>query len=317
MRIRYGIDTHGHNDYLSGLAELAARQPVTVLGSAQGDLGYPHRPVRDGETIEMGEMTFEVIHTPATPLSMSACSSMPLGRRHPRPAAVGRGAAGGRPGPARPARLPTRRGPRRGNVLPHHPGENPDLPDHVEVFPTHVSGSLCGGNIGSRLSTTVGYERRTNAVLSKVDSTEGFVSECIRLDNLPAVPPYWRRMRGQNLAGVPLLGVLGEAPALPPADFAAAQGDGAVVVDTRSVEAFGAAHIPGAVNVGLSSSFATWAGTVIPEGIPVLLVLDRRSDLWEVAWQLLRIGYPLPQGWLAGGMMACGPPPDHSGPYPR
>src|SRR5260370_41815838 len=103
---------------------------------------------------------------------------------------------------------------------------------HGEVFPTHVSGSLCGANIGSRLSTTVGYERRTNTVLSKVDSSEGFVSECIRLDNLPAVPPYWKRMRGQNLAGVPLLGVLGEPPALPPADFAAAQADGAMVVDT-------------------------------------------------------------------------------------
>src|SRR5680860_1093264 len=88
------------------------------------------------------------------------------------------------------------------------------LPDHVQVFPTHVAGSLCGGNIGSRLSTTVGYERRTNAVLAQLDSAEGFVAGCISLDDLPAVPPYWKRMRTQNMAGVPLLGVLGEPPAL-------------------------------------------------------------------------------------------------------
>ena len=99
------------------------------------------------------------------------------------------------------------------------------LPDHVEVFPTHVAGSLCGGNIGSRYSTTVGYERRTNAVLSKVDSTEGFVEACIALDDLPAVPPYWRRMRSQNLDGVALLGVLGEPPALQPDEVEKAMGE--------------------------------------------------------------------------------------------
>lgn len=178
------------------------------------------------------------------------------------------------------------------------------LPDHVEVFPTHVAGSLCGGNIGSRLSTTVGYERRTNAVLARVDSSEGFVAECIRLDNLPAVPPYWKRMRGQNLSGVPLLGVLREPPALLPDEFARAQAGGAVVLDTRPPGAFGADHIPGAFGVGLGTSFATWAGTVLPGDARVLLVLDRPDDLWDATWQLLRMGYEPPVGWLAGGMMA-------------
>src|SRR5680860_99490 len=178
------------------------------------------------------------------------------------------------------------------------------LPDHVQVFPTHVAGSLCGGNIGSRLSTTVGYERRTNAVLAQLDSAEGFVAGCISLDDLPAVPPYWKRMRTQNMAGVPLLGVLGEPPALSVDDVAGAQADGAIVLDTRTPEAFGAAHIPNALNVGLGSTFATWAGTVLPADARVVLVLEQPSDLWEASWQLLRIGYPLPSGWLAKGMTA-------------
>ncbi|MFO7250309.1 MAG: rhodanese-like domain-containing protein, partial [Actinomycetes bacterium] len=58
------------------------------------------------------------------------------------------------------------------------------------------------------------------------------------------------------------------------------------------------------LNVGLGPAFATWAGTVLPDGARVLLVLDRPEDLWEAVWQLLRIGYPPPQGWLAGGMAA-------------
>jgi hydroxyacylglutathione hydrolase len=178
------------------------------------------------------------------------------------------------------------------------------LPDHVEVWPTHVAGSLCGGSIGSRLSTTVGYERRTNAILARVTDAEGFVRECIRLDDLPAVPPYWKRMRAHNLEGVERLGVLPEPPALDPAAFARAAASEAVVVDVRSPEAFGGGHVPGALNVGLGSSFPTWAGTVLPAGTRALLVLDDPAQLPTVTWHLLRIGYPPPAGWLAGGMFA-------------
>ena len=85
MRIRYGIDTHGHNDYLSGLAELAARQHLTVLGLADADLGYHHRTVRDSETIDMGKVTFEVTTPRDTPRSISAWSSTTTRRATPRP----------------------------------------------------------------------------------------------------------------------------------------------------------------------------------------------------------------------------------------
>ncbi|PZS20284.1 MAG: MBL fold metallo-hydrolase [Acidimicrobiales bacterium] len=316
MRVRYAIDTHGHNDYLSGLAELARHQqaagaqPLTTLGFAHGDLGYQHRPVHDGEAIEMGEVVFEILHTPGhTPEHLSLLvSDRSVGEE---PAILLSGGALLVGDLARPDLLGSPEDARRSakafcrtlqeKILP--------LPDHVEVFPTHVSGSLCGANIGSRLSTTVGYERRTNPVLRAVDSSDqivsdDFASECLRLDRLPAVPPYWRRMRAHNLAGVPLLGSLGEPPALSAEDLAAAQADGGVVLDVRGAAGFGAAHIPGALNVGLGSSFTTWAGTVLPDGARVLVVLDRPGDLWEVAWQLLRIGYRLPVGWLAGGMTA-------------
>jgi len=75
------------------------------------------------------------------------------------------------------------------------------------------------------------------------------------------------------------------------------------VLDCRSPEAFGGAHIPGALNVGLSAAFPTWAGSLLPPDVPYLLVLEHAQDLWSVCWELLRIGYELPQGWLAGGMM--------------
>lgn len=177
------------------------------------------------------------------------------------------------------------------------------LGDHVAVYPTHVSGSLCGGNIGSRLSTTLGYERATNARLAHLSSSEDFVGESLLLGDLPAIPPYWRRMRAQNLAGPPALD-LWEPPALVASEFRRHRSAGAVVVDARSAEAFAGGHIPGALSVGLGTSFSTWAGTVLAEGARVLLLLDRPADLWDAAWQLLRVGHGLPEGWLSGGMAA-------------
>jgi hydroxyacylglutathione hydrolase len=120
---------------------------------------------------------------------------------------------------------------------------------------------------------------------------------------LPAVPPYWERMRRLNQQGPPPLGLLREPPALPVDMFDHRRREGALVLDCRPPEAF-AVHIPGALNVGLETAFPTWAGTVLPPDVSILLVLDRPGELWEVCWHLLRIGYDLPVGWLAGGMHA-------------
>ena len=306
LRIAYAIDSHGHNDYLSGINELRARADVEVLAFADGGYGYEHSAVKDGDRITFGDVMVEIVHTPGhTPEHISlVVYDKETGDE---PALLLSGGAVLVGDLARPDLLGGEDEAREAAKVYCHTIQEKllfQLPEHLEVFPTHVAGSLCGGHIGSRLSTTLGYERKTNAILARVSSSDEFVEECIRLDNLPAVPPYWKRMRKQNMEGVRPLGVLREPPALQPDDFEAEMESGAIVVDARSAEAFGGAHIPGSLNVGLGSSFSTWAGTIVPDGARVLLVLDRPDDLWEATWQLLRIGYDLPVGWLAGGMFA-------------
>ncbi|CAN5777552.1 MBL fold hydrolase [soil metagenome] len=302
FRIAYVTETHGHNDYVSGICEIVARAAdIAVLASDAGAWGYAHRSVRDGEQIEMGDVGFEVMHTPGhTPEHMSllvhdrAVGEVPalllsggalLVGDVARPDLLGDATQRRASADAMCEMLRTR-------ILP--------LPDHVEVFPTHVAGSLCGGTIGSRLSTTVGYERRTNPLLSRLAT--GSEGECMDLEDLPAVPPYWRRMRPQNLAGPALLGTLAEPAALDVDEVQRLHDTGAVVLDARQPESFAGGHVPGALNVGLGGSFPTWAGTVVPEAAEIVLVLDRADDLWEATWQLLRIGLGPPAGWLAGGM---------------
>jgi hydroxyacylglutathione hydrolase len=305
LRIAYAADTHQHNDYLTGICELPERGDAQLLASARAQIGYKARPLGEGDRLEMGEVVFEVMHTPGhTPEHISLLVTDRS--RGEEPVILLSGGALLVGDVARPDLLgggeQTRRlaaetcRTLREKIL--------KLPDHVLVCPTHVAGSLCGGHIGSLLSTTIGYERRLNKLLASVSSEQEFVEQCLDLENLPAVPPYWKRMRKQNQEGPKLLGLLREPPALRVAEFERLLDQGAIALDCRSPEAFGGGHIPGALNVGAGSSFPTWAGTVLPPDAPYLLTLEGAEDLWEVCWDLLRIGYDLPRGWLASGMMA-------------
>jgi hydroxyacylglutathione hydrolase len=303
MRIAYAADTHQHNDYVSGIREISSRMKVQLFAGSNASLGYDATKLNDGEKFRMGEVSFEVLHTPGhTPEHI--CLVVTDLSRGEEPALVLSGGCLLVGDVGRPDLLGGTEA-AAAHAVEHWHSLNDrlmKLPDHVEVYPTHVAGSLCGGNIGSRLSSTIGYERRLNSWLNDL-GLEKFIERSVAAENLPAIPPYWRHMRQLNQEGPPLLGVLGEPPALDVGEFDRLRNEGIYVLDCRSPEAF-SAHIPGALHAGAGTSFPTWAGTVLPFGQPYVLVLESAKDLWNTCWHLLRIGYDLPHGWLAGGMMA-------------
>ena len=305
MRIRYAADTHQHNDYVSGICELPERDDIKLLAGARAEVKYPVKYYDDGERLRMGEVEFEILHTPGhTPEHISLL--IYDRSRGDEPVILMSGGALLVDDIARPDLLGGKEATRKGASQFCHTLQEKilTLSDHVQVYPTHVAGSLCGGNIGSMLSTTIGYERRMNRILKQIENEAAFVEMCLDLKDLPTVPPYWKRMRKFNTEGPPLLGVLRDPPALQPAEFEQLSNNEHVyIVDCRSPEAY-SAHIPGALNVGSGTAFSTWAGTILPEGARTLLVVDNPDELWDIYWQLLRTGYDLPQGWLAGGMMA-------------
>jgi len=304
MRLRYACDTHQHNDYVTGICELPERGEIQLLAGARAELGYGVTPMADGDRLEMGEVGVALLHTPGhTPEHISLLITDHS--RGDEPVILFSGGALLVGDLARPDLLGGEEETRKNATLFCQTLQSKilTLPDFVEVYPTHVSGSLCGGSIGSRLSTTIGYERRMNRLLADISATKELLGQCMDLTDLPTVPPYWPRMRKMNTAGPPRLGVLADPPPLGVDELERMRQDGAVVVDCRSPEAF-AAHITGAFNVGVGNSFPTWAGSVLPYDTPLILVLERADDLWEICWQLLRIGYQLPEGWLADGMFA-------------
>jgi len=89
-----------------------------------------------------------------------------------------------------------------------------------------------------------------------------------------------------------------------PDEIKGAMAKGALLIDAREPSAFGGAHVPGAYSIGLGPSFTTWVGSVVPDGQPLLLVVEKAEELTDAVLQLLRIGYEDIRGYLAGGIDA-------------
>ena len=303
-RITHVIETHLHNDYVSGARELATLTGAEHVIGAGAELAGDHRPVRHGDVVDVGYLRFTALHTPGhTPEHVSYAlvdasragdttvmftgGSLLVG-------AVGRTDLLGHENAIPWAHDQYRS--LREVILPHA--------DYVSIFPTHGSGSLCSTGIASTPWSTIGFERRHNPMVRPIvegHDIEAFVTTLLRQQ--PAFPKYFGRMRPLNQAGPPLTG--GRPPEPRPMTLdqvTAALTAGALIVDARSAAAHAAAHPPGAIAIPAGSSFGTWLGWVIDPDQPVILILDDPADWEGLARQAMRVGYEASLlGHLRGG----------------
>ena len=190
------------------------------------------------------------------------------------------------------------------------------LPDHVIIHPTHAHGSPCGVDIGDRLSSTVGYERRHNDYLQHkdIDSFSAFA-----LGHLSAKPSYYSRLKEANAAGDGEISPPA-VPALVVAEFnKALAADTSRLVDTRKLHGFAGGHIAGALNIGGAAELSMWAGWMLDIHRPILLVLDQDADLAMILALFMRTGFKRFTGYLVGGMKAwdnAGMPLEFMNPVP-
>lgn len=305
VAITHILQTHVHEDFLSGANELAARLGNATMYSSAEDAppyGYDHQPVRDGDRFAFGGTVLTARHTPGhTPEHMAFLVAEQ--DRRDAPYAVFSGGsllvdAAGRTdllGPQEAQRL-TRAQYRTlyGFFL--------QLEDGVIVHPTHAHGSPCGAAIGDRFSSTIGHERRFNRHL-RCASEEEFVR--FALQGLPPKPSYYPRLKEANTEGPPVRRGPPAVPPLPAAAFAerVRRGD-AVLVDTRHMLAFGGGHIAGALNIGQAAQLPVWAGWLLDPQQPLLLVVERDSAVEDVVRLFLRTGFTRFAGYLVGGMTA-------------
>jgi hydroxyacylglutathione hydrolase len=295
LRITHVLETHLHNDYVSGARELAALTGATHVIGAGADLAHEHRAVRDGEQLGVGALRFTALDTPGHTPEHVAYAVADTGRADD-PAllftggsllvgAVGRTDLLGAENAVPFARSMFRS--LRDVILPHE--------DFVAVYPTHGAGSLCSSGIASTPSSTIGYERRHNPMI-RPNEVELFVATL--LGGQPAFPRYFARMRPINQAGPPLVGArVADPRALTLDEVQAALDGGALIIDARPSPEHAIAHVPGSLSIPAGSSFATWLGWIVEPDQPLVLLLADSHDWDDIARQALRIGF---EGSLLG-----------------
>ncbi len=314
LRITHVVETHLHNDYVSGGRELAALTGAAHVIGTGAELRYEHRGVRDGESFDVGGLRFRALHTPGhTPEHMSYTVADTARADEPAVAFTGGSLLVGAVG--RTDLLGAE------HAIPYAADMHRSLhevllrqEDFVGVYPTHGAGSLCSTGIAATPFSTIGYERRHNRLLRPMD-VDAFARALLR--DQPAFPRYFARMRPMNQGGPALLG--GVVPAPPPLPVEAvrdAMDGGALVVDARVPPAHALSHVPGSLSIPVGSSFGTWLGWVVPHDRPIVLVLQDPSDADDLVRQALRIGHESIAGYLQGGFrswMEAGLPIESTG----
>jgi glyoxylase-like metal-dependent hydrolase (beta-lactamase superfamily II)/rhodanese-related sulfurtransferase len=269
VRIERVLETHTHADHVSGHGRFALEHglPVAIHPLAEPD--YPFEPLEDGQVVEVGAARIRVVHTPGH--RPEHCSFVIDGELALTGDSMFVGAA------ARPdLAVAAREG---AEDLYHSLGRLLDLGDDIQIYPGHVAGSLCGGQMSSDTSSTIAKERATNEALQFRDVQEFvLVSASVSTPRPPTTERVVALNRGPWIAW----------PAAP--RELQEEGD-ATVLDVRPFHDYSAGHIPGAISVPVDGgSFGTKSGFVLMTDERIVLHAKNEAEALEAAHKLWAVG---------------------------
>ncbi|MFG2333622.1 rhodanese-like domain-containing protein [Streptomyces sp. NPDC048604] len=298
VRISHVVETHVHNDYVSGGLELARIAGARYVVPAAASVAYERLPIADGDELPVDEgLVLRAMATPGHTPHHTAYVLAEAGR----PVAVFTGGSllvgtVGRPDLVEP---------RLTEALAHaqHASAHrlaAELPDDTAVLPTHGFGSFCSAGAsaaGADASpTTIGEQTKVNEALLK--DADDFVAELLAaLDDAPA---YYAHMGPINTAGPAPVDLTPPAVA-DPGELAARLEAGEWVVDLRSRVAFAAGHVAGSYNIEAGGQLAVYLAWLIPWGRPVTLLAESPEQLAQAQRELARVGIDRPAAAATGG----------------
>lgn len=288
------VETHIHNDYVTGGYDLARRSGCPYVVSADDQVSFERHAVRDGDELSVGKMTVRVMSTPG---HTDTHLSYVITEGDETPAVFTGGSllygSVGRTDLVDVARTDelTR--------AQFHSARRlaTELPDATAVFPTHGFGSFCSsGAAAGGDGGTIGEEKQRNDALT-TDDEDAFVEKLIT--NLTAYPAYYAHMGALNRTGP-------TAPDMTPpgplhADELRTRIDaGEWIVDLRDRTAYAASHVHGSVGIALGTQFSTYVGWLMPWGTPLSLIGDTSEQVADAQRMLVRIGIDELQGAATG-----------------
>ncbi|MFZ4474680.1 MAG: MBL fold metallo-hydrolase [Saprospiraceae bacterium] len=295
MTITHVAETHIHADFLSGARELAALTGAKMYLSDEGgpdwQYQFQHEGVKDGDVIKMGNLTFEVIHTPGhTPESISFLLTDHPASDKPVMLFTGDFVFVGDIG--RPDLLEKAAGLKGTQDLGAKQMYQSiqrfaNLPDYIQVWPGHGAGSACGKALGAVPSSTVGYEKVRNWALQYPTNEAGFVQYL--LTDQPEPPKYFAMMKKLNKVERSLLTEVPKQKKLSTSELIENLAKGVKLIDARNKTEFATGFIPGSINIQGNNAFATWAGWFLNYEEPFMLVASE-SQIEDLTRKLMRIG---------------------------
>ncbi|MFF7970158.1 rhodanese-like domain-containing protein [Streptomyces sp. NPDC007905] len=310
VRISHVVETHLHNDYVTGGLGLARVTGAAYLVPAGARVSFARVPVADGDTVILdGELELRAVATPGhTPHH----TSYVLQERGQPVAAFTGGSlligTVGRPDLVEP-RL-TEQLARAQHSSAHRLAA--ELPDETSVLPTHGFGSFCSSAQAEGDATTIGKEKSVNAALTM--DVDSFVARLLaELDDIPA---YYTHMGPANAAGPASVDLT--PPAVADAEEIAARlAAGEWIVDVRNRVAFAGGHVAGSFNFEADGKIATYLAWVVPWGRPVTLLAESPDQLAAVQRELVRVGIDRPAAAATGTPLEWVPAGDSPASFSR
>ncbi len=317
LKIAHVILTHFHADFISGHVELQEKFGAKIYLGKGAEAEYDFVPLADGDEIQMGTVRLQTLATPGhTPESICVLVfDESKDKEKPHAVCTGDTLFVGDVGrPDLMACVGVTAEQLAGQLFESVHQKLLPLPDETLVYPGHGAGSMCGKNLSSETSSTIGQQRQFNYALQPM-SKAAFVS--MLTANQPAAPAYFAMDAGMNKKQRPSMTQTVDKALrpLPLADFLRLQQAGAQVLDVRDAKAYAHGHLHGSINIGLGGKFATWCGSILDLHQPIL-ILGESGQEEEAISRLGRIGLDNVSGFLEGGMYAVGLHPEimrHSG----
>jgi hydroxyacylglutathione hydrolase len=305
LTIRHVFLTHLHADFLAGHLDLRSRTGATIHLGTAAKADYPFTPMRDGDTLQLGNVRLKVLETPGhTPESISILVyDLPVSDTKPHAVLTGDTLFIGDVGrPDLRAALGWSAAQLGDMLFDSLRNKLLPLPDETLVYPAHGAGSLCGKSISKETVSTLGQQRTANYALQPM-TREAFIK--IVLADQPEAPGYFTYDAVLNSKEHPTLdqALAREMNPLSLDQVLAMQAQGAVILDTRDPSEFAAGHLTGSLNIGLTGQFATWAGTLLDRTHPIVIIAALGHEK-ESALRLGRIGLDFVSGYLDHGMQS-------------
>ncbi len=282
------FETHPHADFVSSHLQIHRETGAVIYASALFGADYEHQAFDEGDTVTLGSLVFKALNTPGhSPDSITIIAQKgektvlftgdtlfigDVGRPDLRES-VGNKAV---------KRIELARA-----MYKTLQTKFSDLPDNALIYPAHGAGSLCGKNMSSDSSSTLGAERIGNWAF-KVQTEEEFVEEILK--DQPFIPSYFGFNVDLNKMG----------PEKPKKDdytfrLSVKQLDKeTVVIDTRDAKAYKKGHLPNSINImarGNDDKFETWLGSIVKPNEPFYLVVPSVGKVNDVFERTSKIGY--------------------------